>query len=265
MSETNSSRRQAKSTVLVVIGLAVAVVVGGGLWWGIQQRRNSAESDAIQRLRTLNSQAINAGEAQPVVMQMDAQQKHVATIIVQNNLVETVPLLAKLHHVTEVYLADTDFDDEDVNALSGLPKLNSLILSNTGITDTGVIQLPGSQLHQLHLAGTSISPAAIDVIGRMKPLQVLNLSDTSVQDNLGPLANLEELEWLLLSGCDFSQINDQSIEALTKMRNLGRLTVLNTNISIEVVDRLKAAHPGLNVEADGLEEEFLGERRQRSL
>ena len=112
---------------------------------------------------------------------------------------------------------------------------------------------------------TSISPAAIDVIGQMNALQVLNLSDTSVQDNLRPLTNLEELQWLLLSDCDLRQINDQSIEALAKIPNLGRLTVLNTNITIEVVDRLKAAHPGLNLESDRLEEESPGERTQRSL
>lgn len=259
-----SSKPNTKSKAGVITVLAVAVL-GAGVWWMIWNGKNAAEADAIAQLRELNKQAISGGNAQPVVMQMDAQQKHVATIIVQHNLVETVPLLAKLHHVTEVYLADTDFDDEDVNALNGLPKLNSLILSNTKITDTGVKQLPGSQLHQLHLAGTSISPAAIDVIGRMKPLQVLNLSDTSVQDNLGPLANLEELEWLLLSGCDFSQINDQSIEGLVKIRNLGRLTVLNTNITVEIVDRLKAAHPGLNLETDGLEEESPRDRSERSL
>ena len=138
-----SSKPNSKSKAGVITVLAVAVI-GTAVWWMMWNGKNSAEADAIQRLRMLNKQAIDAGNPQPVVMQMDAQQKHVATIIVQKNLVETVPLLAKLHHVTEVYLADTDFDNEDVNALNGLPKLNSLILSNTKITDAGVKQLPGS-------------------------------------------------------------------------------------------------------------------------
>ena len=242
-----SSKPSAKSEAGVITVLAVAVI-GAGVWWMIWNGRNSAEADAIARLRELNKQAQQAGVAQPVVLQMDSQQKHVATVYVRDNLEAVVPLVGKLHQVTEVYFADTDFDDDDVAILKGLPKLNSLILANTKITDAGVKELPLARLHGLNLSGTAISPASVDVIGKMGGLQVLKLSNTNVQDNLAPLAQLEELKWLLLSDCDLSGIGESSIEGLAQIPNLGRLTVLNSNIRGEVVDRLRAARPGLNLE-----------------
>jgi Leucine-rich repeat (LRR) protein len=230
--------------VLGVLGACLgAVVAVVGVWWLLETGKNDAELAARDQLRQLEA-----------LIGMDASQDHVGTIIIRKNLDQALPLVGDLHRLTHLDLADTEFADQQAPLIVGLSRLNSLVLSNTKITDEGLMSLQGLPVASLFLAGTAITPAAVDVISGIPSVQSLDLSRTNVQENLAPLARLPNLEWLLLNDVDLSNLGDDALDALARVPKLGRLTLKNTNISDAAVRRLKAARPGINIQVGGDDE-----------
>lgn len=208
---------------------------------------SSSDATAIQALEALNKQLVDAGGSQAVRLQKDGDK--VGAIYVLSNIDEVMPHISTLKNVSEIYFQDNGFEDKHVPYLNGISALNSLVISQTKITDAGVAKLAGMNLEALFLDGTSVTSVCLEAIGQIPKLKSLDLGSTNVQDDLTPLAKLEDLEWLVLRDTDLSSLSDESIAALTSIPKLARLTVTNTGITEDAKRRLKSAKPALNLEA----------------
>jgi hypothetical protein len=98
-------------------------------------------------------------------------------------------------------LLGTNFGDTELTALAPLaPNLRSLDLGGTGVSDAGLVGLPGMlNLTRLHLERTRISDAGIASLGGLVNLEYLNLYGTEVTDaSLPTLQGLAKLKQVYL-------------------------------------------------------------------
>jgi Leucine-rich repeat (LRR) protein len=73
----------------------------------------------------------------------------------------------------------TNADLEEL--LKGLPRLQVLDLSSTGVTDTGLMQLEGlAELQRLDLSSTRITDTGLQCLKGLTSLRELNLKQTQV-------------------------------------------------------------------------------------
>lgn len=224
-----------KKLILAAVGIAV---LAGGLAWLMLERRRAAETAARDQLKKLGA-----------IVQLDGQQKHVSTVIVRDNLESALPLVADLHYLSHLDVADTAFSDDHVRHLRGLSRLKSLVLSKTDITDAALTPLAGMSIESLFLAHTDISAAALDLVVKMPALQTLDVAHTRVQDNVTALASAGQLEWLVLTGVDLSEAGEAELRTFLEMPKLRRLTMRQTQIDDDLVGRLKRERPEMMVEA----------------
>ena len=228
-----------------MIGLAVVAVLSSGC--------GGSDAAAIEALTALNDKLVAEGGEKAVRMQNNGDK--VGTIYIMSHIDDVLPHVAKLHNVEEIYFHDGGFGDEHVKFVNRLGSLNSLVISGTQITDKGVEQLSSMKLQALFLDGTAITSAALKPISKMTTLTSLDLTGTKVYDDLQPLQKLSNLKWLLLRDMDLSQLSEESIEALIAIPNLARFTATNTNLSDDVIKRLKKAKPALDLETGAATEQ----------
>lgn len=123
-----------------------------------------------------------------------------------------------------------------------LPKLESLTLDFTNVTDVGVSELAGSKsLIHLELMSTRLTDAGLKHIGSMTNLRILQVSHTKVTgDGLKHLSPLRNLVQLQIEGTD---ISDDDIDELLKLptRAKCKLWVTGGQFSQEGMKRLKKA------------------------
>ena len=109
--------------------------------------------------------------------------------------------------------------------LEGLPRLTTLDLRNTLITDAGLE----------HIAG-------------LKQLDCLHLSSTSIRgDGLQHFENLTNL-WML--SLDHTQVTDASLNHLRGLHRVQFLDLSDTKVTDEVVKKLQQALPNCKITAD---------------
>jgi len=89
--------------------------------------------------------------------------------------------LAGLSEMEDLFLSETNFGDEDAQALKGLKNLKSLGLNKTRITDAGMPSLAGlTKLHDLGLDGTRITDKGMAALEEMTELDNLYVGMTDV-------------------------------------------------------------------------------------
>ncbi len=89
--------------------------------------------------------------------------------------------LAKMPHLTEVDLGETEITDKGLAHLKGLPNLTRLDLNKTAITDKGLAHLSKLQnLTYLNLYGTQVSDAGLKHLTDLKSLRNLYVWQTEV-------------------------------------------------------------------------------------
>ncbi len=124
--------------------------------------------------------------------------------------------LGNLPLLQHLVLANTTTHDDDLSYLAGLPSLDSLDLSGTQITDTGLKSINSIRLRALDLSKTKISDAGLkrlcDNYGVGGNIAVLSLSRTDITDAgvqfLGQMKRLRELR------VDETKMTNQGIEKL---------------------------------------------------
>jgi hypothetical protein len=97
--------------------------------------------------------------------------------------------LANLPGLWSLNVSDTDFNDENLRALSCSRTLVHLHCSNTRITDESVeILTQFQELRSLNVEGTKISDAGIEKLAHLKALEQLTIGGT-IRDDAGRLRN----------------------------------------------------------------------------
>ena len=95
----------------------------------------------------------------------------------------TLERLGRLPRIGTLILQDTPITDEGLQFLANLTQLQHLSLANTQITDAGLQYLKGmTQLEWLNLDSTQVSDAGLEQIKRLPKLERLVLTHTDVTD-----------------------------------------------------------------------------------
>jgi CheY-like chemotaxis protein len=159
---------------------------------------------------------------------------------------ELETLLASLHDLRFLSLAETRVGDEGIAHLQSLSSLQELHLDHTEITDDGLrglVSLPNLEI--LDLKGTRITDAGLVHVGRMKQLKGLYLTRTQISDDgMAHLGKLGELETLILWD---TRISDAGLEHLKPLKQLQELILWNTKVTRKGAEALQSALPGCDV------------------
>lgn len=119
--------------------------------------------------------------------------------------------------VTHVYLCGCGASDETLVQIGGLPRLESLNVSYTKITDDGLANLAGlMELRSLRLWNTRVTDTGFAKLRRLTKLRSLSLAETRVTDAaLRQMSCYPELQELNLSE---TQISDAALDEFRRRR-----------------------------------------------
>ena len=142
---------------------------------------------------------------------------------------------AKLKRDSDGFVIESDFrgltiDDSVLEHLAGLPRLRSVLLSETAVTDAGMTAVGKvSTLQNVDLRGCRISNAGLEPLTALSELKALRLSGesgaTTVDDDgMVHVAKMKNLKALLL---DFLWVSEVGLEQLAGLDNLKSCTWRN--------------------------------------
>jgi hypothetical protein len=127
--------------------------------------------------------------------------------------------------VTGVQLLDTAATDDDLRFLADVKTVERVLLSRTKVTDEGLRRLLiCPRIRYVALDDTAITDAGIEILSDLKQLDCLSLSGT--------------------------KITDAGLVHLTELPKLKELWLRNTAITDRGYQRLQAALPGCEIQAD---------------
>jgi len=155
-------------------------------------------------------------------------------------------LLASLHDLRFLSLAETRIGDAGLAHLESLASLQELHLDHTEITDEGLKRLAAlPNLEILDLKGTRITDAGLAEVGRLTRLKGLYLTRTSITDaGLAHLRGLTNLETLILWD---TGIGDAGLEHLKPLKRLQEVILWSTQVTEQGAQSLQAALPDCDV------------------
>ena len=158
---------------------------------------------------------------------------------------EDLAIVGRAATLLDVQLG-AEISDAGLAHLKGLPKLQSLLLNDTGIGDAGLAHLSElTELVVLHLNGTKVTDAGLAHLEGLSKIQNLFLSGTKIGDaGLVHLKKLKNLHFLNLSQ---TQVTDAGLVHLKSLKGLSYLGLFGTGVTAEGVADLRSAIPGLTV------------------
>lgn len=138
----------------------------------------------------------------------------------------------KLTETTAIRLDNSSYPVADLSVLEGLEQVESLYLSDSLVTDLGMVKT-FTNLRSLRIEHTEVSD--LSPIAELKELETL-LLDYSLVTDLSPISNLEKLTKIGLRGT-----NIEDITPLQNLTNLQYLEASRTDVTnIETLAYLKA-------------------------
>jgi CheY-like chemotaxis protein len=155
-------------------------------------------------------------------------------------------LLANLHDLRFLSLAETKVGDAGLVHLTAMKNLQELHLDYTEITDEGLQLLAAlPSLKILDLKGTRITDAGLAEVGRLTGLKGLYLTRTGITDSgLRHLQNLTNLETLILWD---TAIGDTGLEHLKPLTGLREVILWSTRVTRQGAAALQAVLPDCDV------------------
>jgi hypothetical protein len=155
----------------------------------------------------------------------------VAVCIVENPAIteERLPAIDELPALSMLILYDTQIDDRSLKRISKLHKLTYLGISRTNVTDAGMNHL--ARLHRLKLLFLGSWPPRED-------------GYTVSDEGLRRLEPLTDLEMLQVEGY---RVTDHSVPLFEHFKKLRQLTLVDTAVTNEGVQRLRKSLPNCDV------------------
>lgn len=179
---------------------------------------------------------------------------HVVKLTAPDMTDELAKELPALPHLESLTLSGSRITDSGLAALAELKSVHTLLLDGTQIGDAGLKALAAlPQLQNLNLAGCPITDDGLAELAALTDLRMLNLGQTKVTGaGLKHLAALTKLESLYLQD---TPVNFETVESLTPWKNLKLLQLAGSQVDGSIVRVL----PGLT----GLERLYLNGTRIR--
>jgi hypothetical protein len=147
----------------------------------------------------------------------------------------------------QILLKNSQATDDCLSAIGRLPRLERLYCWDARqVTDAGVAhirKLPN--LKYVHLSQSQITDESLRIFGDMLQMEGLSLQQNAFTDRgLAHLTKLNHLKdlWIDMGPTD---ITDEGLAYLEKLQALEVLAINDTHATLEGVDKLKRAIPGL--------------------
>lgn len=158
---------------------------------------------------------------------------------------DALAALASLESLEQLDLEECNLTDDDLAHLKLPAKLTILGLKRNEIDGPGLRHLVPFQLKQIGLEFNNISNATLSELSQLRTLETLNLSYCRQIDKQGiesgVLQRMTHVRQLGIRG--LKQVTDASLPEIVKMTHLKHITIRETGISWESVDKMKTAMP----------------------
>jgi tRNA A-37 threonylcarbamoyl transferase component Bud32 len=151
---------------------------------------------------------------------------------------EGMKSVARMKRLRLLDVFETRVADEGLKELAGLPRLFSLKLGKTRVTDAGIRALAGAaELRWLDLSDTDVTDEGLKELVRHPRLSNLNLQGARKVTDAGmrELARLPQLKHLLLG---WTQVTDAGLEDLARCSQLTHLTLTGTEVTDAGIQKL---------------------------
>jgi hypothetical protein len=155
-------------------------------------------------------------------------------------------------------LSGPGVDDDVLKAISGLKRLEHLLLLNTSVTDAGLTHLRDlPALRELEILGALVTSDGVETLSSHQKLEKLAIAECRLDKNAAAhIAKLTSLKELMLLD---TNLVDESMVHLSKLKNLRNLTLMDspiTDAGLEQLTKLDRLHflvlTGTKVTDDGL-------------
>ncbi len=137
------------------------------------------------------------------------------------------------------------------SVITDVPRLDAFEASGPGVTDeilANVCESP--DIRRLCINNSAVTRDGLSVIAGLQSLVVLHLANSPVDDEfVGQWCNLPYLRDVVLDG---TRITGQSIEKLSKINNLQRLSLSHTNLTPEDLRPLEIASTLIRLDVAGV-------------
>ncbi len=150
---------------------------------------------------------------------------------------QTLWTLLRFPRLHSLDLSRTPITDYGIKPLSKLKTVTNLTLNNTHLTPNGLAQLAELPwLRELHLDSTEANDETLLALSLLPNLRVLEVRDTAITDKgLENLLAAKHLRTLSISG---TAITNRGLASVAKM-NLTELNMWDTNVSPGLMEQLK--------------------------
>ena len=186
--------------------------------------------DALKKMGVLVIKNHNTGLVSAINISVIADKANVSAAINE---------VAKLSRLKNLSVSNVELSGEDLTAIGKMLTLIELNLSLTNLDDDGLARLTGlTNLNTLYLAETVLTDTGMDSLSRFVNLKLLGLSAIAIKKRLTALAELENLQWVELSGMELS---DEILAGLADVESLEIISMQQSTYRQEALDQLKRA------------------------
>lgn len=157
---------------------------------------------------------------------------------------EEIRMLNRLPNLHILSLQVSEISDEHVEILTRNRSIRYLDLSNSGVTDAGILSIAQrlDRLGFLEIANTAITGKGLLAIGDLTGLEMLNLEGTLIGDrDLHHLRNLQNLTVLRLG----ERVTDAGIREITRLKKLDTLGFFRSGITDSGIEEAVRGLPEL--------------------
>jgi hypothetical protein len=221
------------STVILVVTAQVLLVLAGCRQPSDGEEGGAASSDA--ELFSGYVEAAVAGESDAIDMYEHAE------------IPETeFSKLANVEKLRFLRLDDCPIGDEHMGHLVSISGLETVYLSNTGITDAGLgVLCQVESLKNLTLDGTAVTDDGLSHLQKLPNLEKLSLWRCYITDHgCESLARLTTLKQLSLDG---TPVSDEGIQKLHGLKGLEEIRLWGTRVTENGIAALQQALPGVEI------------------
>lgn len=235
-----AKRKSGSLNWLVLIAVLCAAAAGGTLWFRANSQDAAREQAAKAELTKLGALVV-----------MDAGRVHVnsvnlSTLKSPEMLDSALAILPDLSRLSSLNVDGSQLKDSQAGAIGQLSSLQDLVLSNTQITDRALEQLGGlSRLNTIYLVGTKVTNEGLTALGRLGALKIVDVSGTEVSGGFEALAELSDLNWLVVQRLS---LDGAALDAIGKLPSLTRLTLRESTYPKESLEALAKSRPGLAID-----------------
>jgi len=211
---------------------------------------NPIDAETVKHLRACRRlTSLNLGHREVTAVELETlagwKSLRKLTLIHASLSDEALQALGKLQTVEELHLQDCGLTDDRLQYLHGTPKLMSLALDRNEIAGPGLAHLAKLKLTSLSLGFNNINDKTLTHLTHLTTLDTLGISYcpgvTDLGVRRGTLQGMTHLKRLNLRG--LKQITDAGLDELVKFGHLDHITIRETKISTDGVERMKKALP----------------------